>query len=152
MNDTKGMEDTQLYLLMVMTLGLLLAAREKENAMTVEGQQQQLMSLIRVMDTHNPVLFRFSPDSGVFHWSGNTSVFGIPFHEIPTLMLLLARIHPEDQCSFSRYVSGLLREKKVSERRTFRLLLSDNNYHAIHYNCVPTLSGNECTGAFVLDT
>lgn len=151
-NDARGLESTQLFLLAVMTLGLLLAGHENESAMREEALEQQLLSLSRVMEKHKPVLFRFSPDSGAFHWSGNTTIFGIPSHEIPTLMLLLARIHPEDQGTFSRYISGALRENSLLEQKAFRLLLPDNQYHTIHYSCVPALSGKGCTGALVLDS
>lgn len=151
-NDSRGMENSQFFLLIVMTLGLLLAGREKESAMRAEDLQQQLMSLSRIMEKYKPILFRFSPDTGEFHWSGNSTIFGIPPHEIPTLMLLRTRIHPEDQETFYGYVSGASRENSILERRTFRLLLPDNQYHTIHYSCVPAVSGNSCTGALVLDS
>ncbi|EPF0317220.1 hypothetical protein ACSN7O_004621 [Enterobacter chuandaensis] len=127
-----GIFASQLYLFLVIGLGIVLAANEQEHALDRE-KQQQLLSLYPVLANQQHIFFQLSSDTGMFDWPENTTIFGIPSREVPTLPLLLARIHPEDRKSFQ---CKLLKSGAEQVQYSVRLLLPDRYYHIVQCSSV----------------
>lgn len=136
-NDVKDMQLSQLYLLVVLSLGLVLFAHKNETRVHNIKLQQQLNLICNMFKKQQPVFFQIPSDGRKCQWSGYHSVFGISPEKIPTLILLQARIHPKDQDDFIRILtspSSLARS--YPQQCLVRLLLSDNQYHTVHCNII----------------
>lgn len=149
-NEPQGMQASQLYLLVVVSLGLIFAVYKKENSARHEKLRQQLTLLCHLLENQQPVFFQFSSDTERFRWSGNQSVFGIACQDLPTLLLLQARLHPEDQGAFAEYLSACHGNADDANQYSVRLLLSDQQYHIVRCSIAPDHSELGTIGVLML--
>ncbi|WP_217480832.1 MASE1 domain-containing protein [Enterobacter chuandaensis] len=150
-NATQDVQLSQLYLLFSLSLGLILAAQNKEILVHKEKLQQQLDLLGNMLQKRQPVFFQVSGNGKACHWSTSHTVFGIPSTQLPTLLLLQARIHPKDQANFTLLLTKKPSTPTIFQQCTIHLLLPDNQYHTVHCNI---LSGHPffgCLGVLILD-
>ncbi|MBH3000346.1 MASE1 domain-containing protein [Serratia marcescens] len=150
-NDVQDMQLSQLYLLVALSLGLVLAAHKNETKVHNQKLQQQLKLICNMLEKQQPVFFQLSSDGKECQWSLHQSVFGISPDKIPTLLLLQARIHPKDLDTFTHILTPPPMAISHPQQCIFRLLLSDNQYHTVHCNIIsahPLFGG---VGVFMLN-
>ncbi|WP_261119790.1 MASE1 domain-containing protein [Serratia ficaria] len=150
--DQQGVQASQLYLLTIMTLGLIVAARGKELSLLNTRMRQQLVLLDHALHKQRPVFFQLSANTIGLSWLNNTSVFGIPVEQIRTLELLQARIHPEDRTIFAECLLPAVGEHSSVRQGSFRLLLTDNRYHRVGCNLLDKGPPLTTLGVFMLYT
>ncbi|KGT89127.1 hypothetical protein NG99_20050 [Erwinia typographi] len=134
--DQQGVQASQLYLLAVITLGLIVATREKEQLVLNAKIRQQLGLLDNLLTTQQPVFFQLSAGEAELIWLDSTSVFGIPLPQILTLPLFQARIHPQDRENFAACLPTEHAEPASFRKGVFRLMLADCQYHQVRCNLV----------------
>ncbi|OPJ90682.1 hypothetical protein B1H39_24505 [Serratia marcescens] len=150
-NDVQDMQLSQLYLLVALSLGLVLAAHKSETKVHTQKLQQQLNLICNMLEKQQPVFFQLSSDGKECQWSTHHSVFGISPDKIPTLLLLQARIHPKDLDDFTHILTPPSIAISHPQKCIVRLLLSDNQYHTVHCNILsahPLFGG---VGVFMLN-
>ncbi|AGB84050.1 putative integral membrane sensor domain protein [Serratia sp. FGI94] len=150
--DQQGVQASQLYLLTVITLGLIVAARGKEFLLLNTKMRQQLALLDNALHQQQPVFFQLSANATRLSWLCGTPVFGIPVEQIRTLPLLLARIHPEDRAAFAECLLSAVDGHSCIRQSTFRLLLPDSCYHRVGCNLLETGPSVDTLGLFMLYT
>ncbi|WP_242506224.1 hypothetical protein [Pectobacterium zantedeschiae] len=143
-----GLQFSQLYLVVVISLGLLVAAHEKEHG--IQGDAQRLPLLSHLLHPQSPVFFRLADNGTDISWLCRGGVFDIPVGQIPTLQLFQARIHPEDRAQFSACLSAGHASPGAFEQCTLRLLLTDCHYHPVSCNLVYSHSQSGTLGVFIL--
>jgi len=135
--DQQDIQFSQFYLLMLISLGLLLAAQESTRKGHRKKQQQQLLLLSHLIQQQQPVFFQLSSDGSEISWLHSGSVFDIPTEQLPTRQLFLARIHPEDRAVFSASLDGVnASSTQIFRQSMLRLLLHDRHYHQVCCNLV----------------
>lgn len=126
---SSGIQEAQLYLLAVISLGLIASAHVKVSETRSAEHGQLLQLLCNMLEDKQPVFFRLSLDTGELHWSGNESVNGLSSQELSSVLLLLARIHPEERHDFAKYIECPRPAKLPFRPCYFRILLSDSCYY-----------------------
>lgn len=129
--DASGMQNSQLYLLALISLGLIVATHAKELSSLNDKRQQQLLLLSNLLQKQQPIFFQLSPDMSQLTWLQNESVFDIPTEKMPTLPLFEARIHPDDYDIFADCLSANKTKQQPFQQFTLRLLLADFRYHTV---------------------
>lgn len=147
-----GMQSSQLYLLLVISLGLILAARERSQTFRREQQQKHLSLLRGLLNKEQLVFFRVGPDSETISWFEIPSVPSIPVHEIPNFSLLQVRVHPEDRDVFTATFEASPGDEPQHRHCSVRVLLTDNQYHTVRCNVESGHPVFGTTGALLLYT
>lgn len=148
--DQQGVQASQLYLLTIITLGLIVAARGSESSLQNTQMRQQLLLLENALQQQQPVFFQLSANATRLSWLHSTSVFGIPVEQIRTLPLLQARIHPEDRAIFAECILPAVDGQEPIRQGTFRLLLADSRYHRVGCTFLEREMSLSSLGVFML--
>ncbi|AFI89643.1 MASE1 domain-containing protein [Pectobacterium parmentieri] len=144
----QGLQFSQLYLVVVISLGLLVAAHEKEHGIRSDAQRLQLLS--HLLHPQSPVFFRLADNGVDISWLCKGMVFDIAVEQIPTLQLFQARIHPEDRAQFSASLSAGHASPGEFGQCTLRLLLTDCHYHPVSCNLVYSHAQSGTLGVLIL--
>ncbi|MCS3408213.1 MASE1 domain-containing protein [Serratia sp. AKBS12] len=127
----RAVEASQLYLLVIISLGLLIATREQQHRTLSQQGQQRLQLLGSLLQARQPTFFCLTPGAESLDWQPHKAIFGIPPRQLANLTLLLAHVHPDDRES----LANLLRHPAASAQPVqccaLRLLLPDAAYHQI---------------------
>nr|WP_303047398.1 MASE1 domain-containing protein [Serratia marcescens] len=149
--DQQGVQASQLYLLTIITLGLIVAARGSESSLQNTQMRQQLVLLENALQ-QQPVFFQLSGNAIRLNWLHSTSVFGIPVEQIRTLLLLQARVHPEDRATFAECLLPTMDGHEPIRQGSFRLLLADSRYHRVGCTLLAKEMPLSYLGVFMLYT
>lgn len=150
--DSAGIQNSQLYLLVAISLGLVIISYKQEHAINTSEQQKRLTLLCHLLEDKQPVFFYFSSKTGSLSWFGCRSIFGIDPNELSALLLLLARIHPDDRNIFVTSLSTHSCQMGCCGHYSIRFLLSDQQYHSVRYSCTPSYRRPGAMGVLVLET
>lgn len=129
----QAVEASQLYLLMIISLGLLVATREQQHHAQRQQTQQQQLLLNALLQARHPTFFHLSEETGPLVWQPQGNVFGIPSHQLANLTLLLAHIHPDDRNVLKTLLRIANGSQVTPQYGSLRLLLPDAHYH--HVEC-----------------
>ncbi|HEJ9094109.1 TPA: MASE1 domain-containing protein [Serratia odorifera] len=134
---TQAVEASQLYLLAVISLGLLVATREQQHRARNQQHQQRLQLLGYLLQARQPAFFCLTPGAESLDWQPHEAIFGMPPRQLANLTLLLAHVHPDDR----EPLASLLRHPAASAQQpsccALRLLLPDAVYHQVECRLLP---------------
>ncbi|KYQ96978.1 hypothetical protein AWY96_00075 [Serratia plymuthica] len=135
----QAVEASQLYLLMIISLGLLVATREQQHHSRRQRMQQQQLLLNALLQTRHPTFFHLSEDAGPLDWQPQGTVFGMPPRQLANLTLLLAHVHPDDREVLKALLRTASESRVTPQYGSLRLLLPDAHYHHVecHLLCHP---------------
>lgn len=129
----QAVEASQLYLLMIISLGLLVATREQRHRSRRQQTQQQQLLLKALLQTRHPTFFRLSAEAEQLDWQPHDAVFGMPLRQLANLTLLLAHVHPDDREELKALFRITSESQDTPQYCLLRLLLPDAHYH--HVEC-----------------
>ncbi|HGM5420605.1 TPA: MASE1 domain-containing protein [Serratia liquefaciens] len=129
----QAVQASQLYLLMIISLGLLVATREQRHRSRRQQTQQQQLLLNALLQTRHPAFFRLSADAEQLDWQPHDAVFGMPPRQLANLTLLLAHVHPDDREVLKTLLRTASESRNTPQYCSLRLLLPDAHYH--HVEC-----------------
>lgn len=127
----QAVEASQLYLLMIISLGLLVATREHQHRSRHQQTQQQQLLLKALLQTRHPAFFRLSAGSEQLDWQPHDAVFGMPPRQLANLTLLLAHVHPDDREVLKTLLHIASESWNTPQYCSLRLLLPDAHYHHV---------------------
>lgn len=129
----QAIEASQLYLLMIISLGLLVAKREQQHRSQRQQTQQQQLLLNALLQARHPAFFRLSAEAEQLDWQPHDAVFGMPPRQLANLTLLLAHVHPDDREMLKTLLCIASKLPNTPQYCSLRLLLPDAHYH--HVEC-----------------
>lgn len=148
----KGMQTiiaSQIYLLVLISLGLLVSTREQHHRSKYQRLLRQKCLLSSFLQNREPVSFCLSRDTGQIDWLSHETVYGLSPSQLGTFALLLAHIHPEERYKLLGWIND---DNGESSEHCFdiRILLSDGCYHNLSV-CFSLYPSQDVLGILVLN-
>lgn len=128
LNGTQTILASQIYLLVLISLGLLVSTREQHHRSKYQRLLRQKRLLSTFLQNRDPVSFYLTRETGEIDWLSHETVYGVLPSQLGNFDLLLAHIHPEERYKLLGWIKD--DDGESSEHCCdIRMLLSDGDYH-----------------------